>query len=311
MPEESQTTVETSGEETRGEQPVESGQNLDFLFDEPAGESAEEGGGETETPATEGPSGDIGTADLEGRGEATGDAAESEAKAEGEKAPAQKAAEPEPVKAEEQPKPEPEPPKPEPPKPEPEPQAGPTPEQVAAQRAQLEEELRQAYRLSPEEKDLLGDDLSEVLPKVAARAHVRMHESVLQTLMSYIPEVVEGTMQLVQDRQSFTDNFYKKWDRLPKHGAQGFDTVKQMVEAFRREHPQMPPDELIQKAGAASMLALNIPMVEDVRPEPAPQYRQPHRPANPYAARPQQSRGPVNPYVQYAEEDISDYYNQQ
>ena len=187
------------------------------------------------------------------------------------------------------------------------------PEEAARQVEAWEKSLEPAYAISQEDADLLLTDPDKVLPRMAARLHRNVMESVMHSFQQFVPSVVHATVHQREAVNQAKETFYSKWPDLRQHEQ----LVEQVATMQRQLNPQLSMEELHRQVGlqASVMLQLPIPGVTDQAPaetppadpnvQPAPQTPPPPPPRGAGHV-PPPPRPPQNPYTQLAEEFIED-----
>jgi len=133
----------------------------------------------------------------------------------------------------------------------------PTAEQQAEAMKQLEEqlmgELLKRYSFAPEEAavlDELGSKPSEYLPKYMAKAHKEIYNTVLNSMLSLLPNAVgELTKRDIAVNQA-ESAFFERWPELKDH----YDLAAKSIAAYKQVDPQAKQADLIEQAGMIAML---------------------------------------------------------
>lgn len=234
----------------------------------------------------------------------------------------------EPVKAEpEQPPAEPETPPvaevPQPPQPEPEqpapqqpqqqPLQPPSEEQVAQIRQQFMAQLAESYKPDEATAEAIDTNLSAVVPQLMSHMHMRIAESITQTLGQMLPQLISAQLQYMQSSQQNASKFYQEWPELQK--PEYTETIARVAQMYRQMKPQATEQEFVRDVGLQAWMAVGLPPQDLVTrgQQTTPATPQPvqepadlggYRPATPGApARSQVPRQPSsNPFAQLAEE---------
>lgn len=179
--------------------------------------------------------------------------------------------------------------------------ASPTIEDVAKQfqdwRSDAEKILaEQHYRLSEEQVEELETSPATAIPKIVARAYVDVVATVMSQVASTLPRMMEIAETQKGQKSQFEESFYSQWEALRSHE----DTVIRIGQAFRQANPNASSAEFIREVGAASMVALQLPLpgVTDQPEEKAPPAFKPAAGERRVAA---PKTGGSNPFEQLAE----------
>jgi hypothetical protein len=128
-----------------------------------------------------------------------------------------------------------------------------------------------------------------VLSELAADLHMRVLESSVHGIMAQIPQVVAGYLQSVRQAEQNENTFYGAWPQLAARKAEAGPLVMRFGNAYRQAHPSATPEDFVREVGAMAMVALRIPVEQQVAPQ-TPQMQAPppvpstgFAPANPGA----------------------------
>jgi len=144
-------------------------------------------------------------------------------------------------------------------------------EELQKQRQTFEARLADStYRLSAEEAETLQLNPEQILPKFAAKLHIEVLDSVVQTLMAQLPRVIDSvSARRVADRQ-VVDAFYGKWQALKGHET----TVDRIASLYGQINPSVPREQAIEEIGLQAMMHLKLPigarMEEEILPSTVP-----------------------------------------
>lgn len=192
----------------------------------------------------------------------------------------------------------------------------PSGEQLAQVRQQYMQQLASSYALGEAETELVETNIAAALPQLAGALHMRIAESVTQTLGQMLPQLIASQLQYVQQAQSSTQRFFGEWPELNKPEYQG--TLAQVAQMYRQIKPRATADEFIRDVGIQAWTALGLPVQQlltrgQAATPPAPQPTVDtggYAPATPGA--PARSQRPPqqsdNWFAQTAEEFMSDDY---
>jgi hypothetical protein len=169
--------------------------------------------------------------------------------------------------------------------------------------------LQQQYALSEEEQRLALTQPEAILPKMAASLHLNVLESVVNTIMSRVPEVVRMVTKTESEGQQNENEFYTTWPMLkdPKYKQ----TVYNAVAAYRQINRNATKDEVIRAAGLQALISLRLPipqhLLETSAPPPSTTGFVPASPGSGGQPSPATMRpGAPNPFAVLSEEFLSD-----
>ena len=164
-----------------------------------------------------------------------------------------------------------------------------SPEQQAADFAQLEQEIAEGlqalYIMSPEEAAKLDEfeqKPSEYLPGLLAKAHQNAYTHAYQAIMDAIPQVMNQVSQTTQVQNQAENAFFNRWPDLK--GQE--DVAMRAITTYRNMNPQATLQESIERSGMLAMIELGKNPLSD-RTQPAaparenPAFTPPPRPAQP------------------------------
>ena len=195
----------------------------------------------------------------------------------------------------------------------------PDPAQLEAVRSNYMQQLAQSYQLDEATAELVETNFSAAAPQLLSQVHMRVAESVTQTLGQMLPQLIAHQMQYMQVAQRSTDKFFGEWPELNKPEYQ--NTLAQVAQMYRQVRPQASPDEFVRDVGIQAWTALGLPVQQlllrgqqQVQAAPAPQMQESfpqggYAPATPGAPARSQ-RAPAarsdNVFTQFAEEFLQD-----
>lgn len=112
------------------------------------------------------------------------------------------------------------------------------------------------YKLSKEDKEAMGlDDVqAEKFEHFAANVHVNAVGTVLRTVASQMPALMERYLQTKQVAQSNEDKFFGAWPQLKEHKT----TVETLARAYRMTQPQATEEQFIKMVGSMAVTALGL-----------------------------------------------------
>lgn len=178
--------------------------------------------------------------------------------------------------------------------PAPEPQA---PVQQPIDPAALEQQavdhlMATEYALSDEDKNALISEPDTVLPKLAARMHVRMQITTAQQLAQILPGMIAQQIQQQSRVQGLETQFFVQYPALNKPEYRA--TVAESLTLIRNVNPQASRDEVMRDGAALAAVRLKTKLGEARQPAPVAATPQ----TMPLAA-PIQSPAPVQPQVPF------------
>lgn len=152
----------------------------------------------------------------------------------------------------------------------------PTPEQVAAHRAEYISKLEKAYALDPESARQMITEPEVVLPKLAAQLHATVVDQVLATIRTVMPQQIEHTQRAAQVEQKAKQEFFDAWPELKGYEKQVLDIGRM----YRQLNPTANAKEAIERIGSTAMAALGLTRAQQAAAmqQPTPKPRE-HRPA--------------------------------
>lgn len=192
-------------------------------------------------------------------------------------------------------------------------------EQVEVVRTAYMNQLAESYKLDEATAELVDTNFSAVAPQLLSQVHMRVAESVTQTLGQMLPQLINSHMQYMQVAQRSTDRFFSEWPELNQPQYQ--NTIGQVAQMYRQLKPQASTAEFVRDVGIQAWTALGLPVqqlltrgqqqaapaVQQVSQEAFPQGG--YAPATPGAParsqRPPSARSD-NPFSQLAEEFMLD-----
>ncbi|MBM3272842.1 hypothetical protein FJY94_06290 [Candidatus Kaiserbacteria bacterium] len=146
-----------------------------------------------------------------------------------------------------------------------------------------------------------------VIPKLAARLHMDVVDTVINAVFSRLPDIVGSVQSQKTANAEAEDEFFKAWPQLkdPKYQS----VVWNAVASYRGLNPQAKRAEVVRAAGLSAMLHLRLPLPASLMQfeSPAAPVARPFTPAAPGAGTmPAGPSGPINPFVAMSEELLAD-----
>lgn len=168
---------------------------------------------------------------------------------------------------------------PEPIAPAPEPQAQPTQpvQSYADWRTQQEGDLTKFYAMDDETAQALISEPEVVLPKLAARVHLEVTESVLRTVQSMVPGMIQQVQSSNKQEAAAEDVFYTA---NPDLRAVDRAKILQIGAMFRQVNPNANSEQAVTVIGnmVRTALGLTAPAVAVAAPAPLAVQAQPYTP---------------------------------
>ena len=152
-----------------------------------------------------------------------------------------------------------------------------SPEEAAAVREQYRASLEKAYEFSEDDATALQVEPEKVLPKLAAKLHLEVLDSVMQHVLTSLPDVIKRQTESSSLESRAKGEFFSAWPELAGHDEQ----VLQMGKMFRQLNPTADPQTAIQKIGEMTMVALGKQRVAKAQVETPVAPAVPFRPAAP------------------------------
>ena len=133
----------------------------------------------------------------------------------------------------------------------------PTPQQLAAQRTADLVKLEDLYKLSEEESAAMFTEPEKVLPKLLAKMHQQATQSVLDSMQTAVPQIVQRTESATRVETEARQAFFSVNSDLAKPEYEA--AVLQVGAMFRQVNPNAPREVAVQKIGELARVALNLP----------------------------------------------------
>lgn len=176
----------------------------------------------------------------------------------------------------------------------------------AAQRQQYVSQLETAYAMSDEDAQRMITEPEAVIPKLAARLHVDIVDTVIAAVMGNLPNAINAIQSQGKASSEAEDAFFQAWPQLKNAAYQ--KTVYDSVAAFRALNPRAPRDEVVRAAGLQALIQLRLPIPPELLQQPsAPATPASFTPAAPGAGGvPMSPQGDQNPFVKLSQEFLLD-----
>lgn len=112
------------------------------------------------------------------------------------------------------------------------------------------------FQLSPQELELLNEDMSKAVPMLLAKSFVKSQLNVLHHIGTLVPRMVQRQVEVMRRNMANENKFYKAWPQIDssKHG----DLVKRVAQVYRANNPQAPLEQAIAEIGPMVMMAAKI-----------------------------------------------------
>ena len=177
---------------------------------------------------------------------------------------------------------------------------GPTEEEVKAAQEALEKQLvENTYALSEEESDQMLLEPGKVLPKLAAKLHMTVMESLGPAMVAQIPRIVQAQLKQNETVSAQKQRFYAAWPKLVGHEQE----VAQVAQIYGQLNPTATPEKTIEDIGKHVMYSLGLPVgTPEPAPAPKPKSTGAGRPANPGGGKVPKTPTPKNPFELLADE---------
>ena len=174
------------------------------------------------------------------------------------------------------------------------------------QRQQYVSSLEQAYAMSDEDAQQMLVEPEKVLPRIAARLHVDIVDTVIAAVMGNLPNALNAIQSQAKVTSEAEDSFYQAWPQLKNPTYQ--KTVYDAVAAYRALNPSAPKEDVIRAAGLQALIQLRLPippeLLQQQTPPAAPASFTPAAPGSGVA--PSSPQGEQNPFVQLSQEFLLD-----
>lgn len=122
--------------------------------------------------------------------------------------------------------------------------------------AMIEHLAQSVFKLSPEDIEELETNVVVAIPKLLAKAMVKMQQSNLMYLGRSLPAMLQRREAIIQRNAKNQSKFYEKWkDLKPEvHG----DLVNRYGAVFRQMHPSATLEQMIDELGPMVMMAARV-----------------------------------------------------
>ena len=132
-----------------------------------------------------------------------------------------------------------------------------TPQQIAERNADELAKLEQLYALSEDDSAARFTVPDKVLPKLLAKMHQQATQSVLDSMQTAVPQIVQSNSEATRVETEARQAFFSVNDDLAKPEFE--DAVLRIGAQYRQVNPNAPKGEAIQKIGELARVALNLP----------------------------------------------------
>ena len=129
-------------------------------------------------------------------------------------------------------------------------------------------ELATYYTPKDEEARALMLEPEKVVPKMFARLHVDVLDSVIQGIGKELPGLVQMTVNRMIGEAKASKGFYERWPQLAK--TEFTPTVQRLMAAYKGQFPQSSLEQMITDVGAAAMVGLKLPLPGMAEPAAIP-----------------------------------------
>lgn len=166
------------------------------------------------------------------------------------------------------------------------------------------------YALPPEQVKELEDEgvspaLLKAVPNMMARVYLDSVQAAMGQIVANLPQlIVMVTNAQAQARQQ-EDGFYKQWPQLKEH----HDTVLRIATAYRKQNPTAKAQDFVNEVGAASMIALRLPIGGTPVVTPPATQAKAFRPAGPARTPGKPLNQQKNAFTELFEEDLAEEGN--
>jgi len=131
-------------------------------------------------------------------------------------------------------------------------------------REQAISEFEKAYAFTPEDTKMLMVEPEKLLPRLFARLHADIAQSVMAGLTQQLPVMMQSSRSVSNEQQKFSRQFFSTWPQLAQAVQGGNNAVvndiKRGLQLQRQLDPTMKPEELIRSVGAAVMVKHQMPI---------------------------------------------------
>jgi len=128
-------------------------------------------------------------------------------------------------------------------------------QQLMQQRqVEMMQQLREHYKLSPEEAEELESNPAETLPKLAAVMHMEVLQSAIFNMSRMLPQLIKNISEAQTKAASGEQQFFQSWPQLADHR----DTVMRYATMYRQMNPSASREQTIKDVGAMVAGALQV-----------------------------------------------------
>ena len=153
-----------------------------------------------------------------------------------------------------------------PPAPEPQVPQEPLPDPAELEQQAVDHLLATEYALSEEDKNALISEPDTVLPRLAARMHVRMQVSTAQQIAQILPSMIAQAMQQQGKVQSLENSFFGQYPELNKPEYR--QTVAESLTMIRSVNPNATRDEVMRDGAALAAVRLKTRLGQGTQQQP-------------------------------------------
>jgi hypothetical protein len=129
------------------------------------------------------------------------------------------------------------------------------------------QDLETAYGLSDADAQALLTEPEKVLPKLAAKMHLYVVDTVISAVMQNLPNAIQHIQQTKQTYSDAENAFFTAWPALKDQKYR--QTVYNSVAAYRQLNPTAPMNEVIRAAGLNALITLRMPIPQELLGQPA------------------------------------------
>jgi hypothetical protein len=129
------------------------------------------------------------------------------------------------------------------------------------------QDLETAYGLSDADAQALLTEPEKVLPKLAAKMHLHVVDTVISAVMQNLPNAIQHIQQTRQTYSDAEEAFFSAWPALKDQKYR--QTVYNSVAAYRQLNPTAPMNEVIRAAGLNALITLRMPIPQELLGQPA------------------------------------------
>jgi hypothetical protein len=149
-------------------------------------------------------------------------------------------------------------------------------------------QLREMYKLSDAEVEQFRTAPEESIPSLAANLHYQVQLATFQSVMSVMPQILDGFMAQRTAISDANKAFFDQWPALAekKGDPKAIESIQQSIRAYKAANPNADLNTVIKGAGMLAAISLGIPLESMVTTPPAPVPAPPAAPSAPAPAKP-------------------------